>query len=81
VTWADVDIEAEIIRVRGKNQTAGEVLYRTEGSSAAQRALHHEGPSTTSKMYSHIEASEQTEVASNAFEKIDKRTTTETNNS
>jgi hypothetical protein len=30
-------------------------------------------------MYSHIEASEQAEVASDAFEKVDDRTTTEDN--
>jgi len=67
----------EYLKPHGARRGAGEVLYRAEGSSAAQRALRHEDPSTTSKMYSHIEASEQAEVASGAFEKVDESTSTE----
>ncbi len=72
-----VEGDHEYLKPHGARRGAGEALYRVEGSSAAQRALRHEDPSTTSKMYSHIEASEQAEVASDAFEKIDDRTTTE----
>ena len=66
-----VEGEHEYLKPHGARRGAGEALYRAEGSAAAQRALRHEDPSTTSKMYSHIEASEQAEVASDAFEKID----------
>jgi integrase len=72
-----VEGEHEYLKPHGARRGAGEALYRAEGASAAQRALRHEDPSTTSKMYSHIEASEQAEVASDAFEKIDEQTTTE----
>jgi integrase len=71
-----VEGEHEYLKPHGARRGAGEALYRAEGSSAAQRVLRHEDPSTTSKMYSHIEASEQAEVASDAFEKIDESTTT-----
>jgi integrase len=72
-----VEGEHEYLKPHGARRGAGEALYRAEGASAAQRALRHEDPSTTSKMYSHIEASEQADVASDAFEKIDEQTTTE----
>jgi len=72
-----VEGDHEYLKPHGARRGAGEALYRAEGSSAAQRALRHEDPSTTSKMYSHIEASEQAEVASDAFEKIDEQTTIE----
>ena len=72
-----VEGEHEYLKPHGARRGAGEALYRAEGSSAAQRALRHEDPSTTSKMYSHIEASEQAEVATDAFEKIDERTATD----
>ncbi|TKX72370.1 tyrosine recombinase XerC [Halorubrum sp. GN11GM_10-3_MGM] len=78
----EIPVEGEhgYLKPHGARRGAGEALYRAEGSSAAQRALRHEDPSTTSKMYSHIEASEQAEVASDAFDKIDERTTTEDEN-
>jgi integrase len=72
-----VEGEHEYLKPHGARRGAGEALYRAEGSSAAQRALRHEDPSTTSKMYSHIEASEQAEVASDAFKKIDESAKTE----
>jgi len=43
------------------------MYYREEGAAAAQRALRHADPSTTSEMYSHIEASELSEVGSDVF--------------
>jgi integrase len=55
----------------GARRGAGEVLYRNVSAEAAQRQLRHADPSTTSEMYSHIEAGEQADVATEAFEESD----------
>jgi|APHM01.1.fsa_nt_gi Site-specific recombinase XerC len=72
-----VEGEHKYLKPHGARRGAGEALYRAKGSSAAQRVLRHEDPSTTSKMYSHIEASKQAKVASDAFKKVDQPPTTE----
>lgn len=63
----DVDGEKEYLTPHGARRGVGEFLYRNVGFEAAQRALRHEDPSTTSEMYSHIEASELADVTSEAF--------------
>lgn len=44
------------------------MLYRAFYAAAAQRALRHKDPATTSEMYSHIDATELAEDTSEAFE-------------
>ncbi|MDS0280032.1 site-specific integrase [Halomicroarcula sp. S1AR25-4] len=64
----DVDGDKDYLTPHGARRGVGEFLYRNVGFEAAQRALRHEDPSTTSQMYSHIEASELADVTSEAFE-------------
>ena len=64
----DVSGEKDYLTPHGARRGVGEFLYRHEGFEAAQRALRHEDPSTTSEMYSHIEAGELADMASEAFE-------------
>lgn len=63
----------EYLTPHGARRGAGETLYRNAGHESAQRQLRHADPSTTSKMYSHIEASDQAEVAGDAFNQTDKQ--------
>ncbi|MBX0325222.1 site-specific integrase [Halomicroarcula sp. F13] len=67
----DVDGPKDYLTPHGARRGVGEFLYRNVGFEAAQRALRHEDPSTTSQMYSHIEASELADVTSEAFEETD----------
>jgi integrase len=60
--------EKDYLTPHGARRGVGEFLYRNVGFEAAQRALRHEDPSTTSEMYSHIEASELADVTAEAFE-------------
>ncbi len=62
------DDSKDYLTLHGARRGAGEMYYRSEGASAAQRALRHADPSTTSKMYSHIQASELSEVGSRVFD-------------
>jgi len=57
----------DYLTLHGARRGVGEMYYREEGPAAAQRALRHADPSTTSEMYSHIEASELSDVGSNVF--------------
>lgn len=70
----DIDVKGDhdYLKPHGARRGVGEVLYREKGHSAAQRALRHADPSTTSEMYSHIEASELADEASDAFENVDR---------
>jgi integrase len=63
----DVNGEKDYLTPHGARRGVGEFLYRNVGFEAAQRALRHEDPSTTSEMYSHIEASELADVTAEAF--------------
>ena len=68
---ADVDTSddsKDYLTLHGDRRDAGEMYYREAGHSAAQRALRHADPSTTSEMYSHIEASELSDIGSEVFE-------------
>ena len=62
------DDSKDYLTLHGGRRGAGEMYYREAGHSAAQRALRHADPSTTSEMYSHIEASELSDVGSRVFE-------------
>ncbi|SNZ17100.1 Site-specific recombinase XerD [Natronoarchaeum philippinense] len=62
------DDSKNYLTLHGARRGAGEMYYRKEGASAAQRALRHADPSTTSEMYSHIEASELSEIGSRVFD-------------
>jgi integrase len=64
----DVNGEKDYLTPHGARRGVGEFLYRNVGFEAAQRALRHKDPSTTSEMYSHIEASELADVTAEAFE-------------
>ncbi len=50
--------DGEYLTLHGARRGVGETLYREYGAQRAQRTLRHADPKTTSKMYSHIEASE-----------------------
>lgn len=67
---ADVpDLDAdEYLTLHGARRGVGETLYREFGAQRAQRTLRHQDPKTTSKMYSHIEASELGQDNTEAFE-------------
>ncbi|MBX0324287.1 site-specific integrase [Halomicroarcula sp. F13] len=66
-----VEGDKEYLTPHGARRGVGEFLYRNVGFEAAQRALRHEDPGTTSQMYSHIEASELADVTGDAFENHD----------
>ncbi|WP_135535907.1 tyrosine-type recombinase/integrase [Halostella pelagica] len=61
------DDPKDYLTLHGGRRGAGEMYYREAGHSAAQRALRHADPSTTSEMYSHIEASELSDIGSDVF--------------
>lgn len=62
------DGEHDYLTLHGARRGVGETLYRERGAAAAQRALRHADPATTSEMYSHIEASELAEDVSDVFD-------------
>lgn len=66
-----VDGGHEYLTPHGARRGAGEAVYRGGDFEAAQRVLRHADPSTTSAMYSHIEAGELAEEATEAFERVD----------
>ena len=68
---ADVDVAGEksYLTLHGARRGVGEQYYREQSPAAAQRALRHADPRTTSQMYAHIETSELSEVGSEVFEK------------
>lgn len=72
-TEGDIDVEGDrdYLTPHGARRGVGETVYRTQGHQAAQRVLRHADPSTTSEMYSHIEASELSDVATDAFDEMD----------
>lgn len=65
---ANLEINGEYLKPHGGRRGAGETLYRELDAAAAQRALRHKDPATTSKMYSHIDASELAENTGQVFE-------------
>jgi len=64
-----VDGEKSYLTLHGARRGVGEQYYREQSPAAAQRALRHADPRTTSQMYAHIEASELSEVGSDVFGK------------
>ncbi|WP_284009864.1 tyrosine-type recombinase/integrase [Haloarcula pelagica] len=60
--------DGEYLTLHGARRGVGEKLYRERGAAAAQRTLRHADPSTTSQMYSHIEASELAEDNTDVFD-------------
>ena len=65
---ANLDIDGEYLKPHGGRRGVGEILYTELDPVAAQRALRHKDPATTSKMYSHVEASELADDTSEVFE-------------
>lgn len=65
---ANLDIDGEYLKPHGGRRGVGETLYTELDPVAAQRALRHKDPATTSKMYSHVEASELADDTSEVFE-------------
>lgn len=64
----DVDGSKDYLTLHGARRGVGEQYYREESPSAAQRVLRHADPRTTSEMYSHIEASELSDIGSQTFD-------------
>ena len=62
------DDSKDYLTLHGGRRGAGEMYYRGAGHSAAQRALRQADPSTTAEMFSHIEASELSDIGSEVFE-------------
>ena len=60
----EVDGSKDYLTLHGTRRGVGEQYYCEKSPSAAQRVLRHSDPRTTSKMYSHIEASELSEIGS-----------------
>lgn len=67
---AGIDVEGKksYLTLHGARRGVGEQYYREQSPAAAQRALRHADPRTTSKMYAHIETSELSEIGSEVFE-------------
>lgn len=68
---AGVDVSGDgkdYLTLHGGRRGVGEQYRREKGLSSAQKALRHSDPSTTENMYSHIEASELSEVGDEVFE-------------
>lgn len=64
----DVSGPKSYLTLHGARRGVGEQYYREHSPAAAQRALRHADPRTTSEMYAHIEASELSEVGSDVFD-------------
>lgn len=64
-----LDVEnGEYLTLHGARRGVGETLFKEVSPQRAQRTLRHEDPKTTSKMYSHIEASELGEENTGVFD-------------
>lgn len=66
---AELDVDGEYLKPHGARRGVGEAIYRERGAAAAQRALRHADPRTTSRMYAHIEASELAEETGEVFDR------------
>lgn len=64
----EVSGDKDYLTLHGARRGVGEQYYREESPAAAQRALRHDDPRTTSEMYAHIEASELSDVGSDIFD-------------
>lgn len=62
------DDPKDYLTLHGARRGAGEAYYDAAGAEAAQRALRHADPETTSKMYAHKEASDLSDVGSEVFD-------------
>ena len=58
----DVEGDHEYLKPHGARRGLGKLLYKQAGHEAAQKALRHEDPETTSKMYADIGAGEVAEI-------------------
>jgi integrase len=68
---ADVDVsdgDKSYLTLHGARRGVGEQYYREGSVEAAQRVLRHDDPETTSKMYSHIEASDLSKAGDEVFQ-------------
>ncbi|HET7324734.1 MAG TPA: tyrosine-type recombinase/integrase [Halococcus sp.] len=63
----DPDGPVNYLQPHGARRGVGDVLYRERGPAAAQRALRHEDPQTTSEAYQHIDAGDLAEDVSDVF--------------
>lgn len=66
---ADIDVDGtkDYLTLHGARRGVGEQYYREGSVEAAQRVLRHDDPETTSKMYSHIEASDLSKAGDEVF--------------
>jgi len=63
-----VDGDKDYLTLHGARRGVGEQYYREGSVEAAQRVLRHDDPQTTSKMYSHIEASDLSKAGDDIFQ-------------
>jgi len=66
----DVDVKGDhdYLKPHGARRGVGKQLYKEAGHEAAQKALRHDDPETTSKMYADIKAGEVAEIADDVFQ-------------
>jgi len=68
---ADVDVSddpKEYLTLHGGRRGAGEAYRREENLTTAQKVLRHSDPAITEAMYSHVEASELSDIGDGVFE-------------
>ncbi|WP_135306305.1 tyrosine-type recombinase/integrase [Haloarcula amylovorans] len=58
----DVEGDHDYLKPHGARRGIGKALYKNAGHEAAQKALRHKDPSTTSEMYADIKAGEVAEI-------------------
>jgi integrase len=63
----EADGSKDYLTLHGARRGVGEQYYREGSVEAAQRVLRHDDPETTSKMYSHIEASDLSKAGDEVF--------------
>ncbi|MFC6993928.1 tyrosine-type recombinase/integrase [Haladaptatus sp. GCM10025707] len=64
--------DSEYLTLHGARRGLGETLYREHSPAAAQRALRHKSPETTSRAYAHIEASDLAEQVGDVLDDVDR---------
>jgi len=62
------DDSKSYLTLHGARRGVGQIYYDAAGVDKAQRALRHQDPATTSKMYSHKAASELSKIGTEIFE-------------
>ena len=66
----DIDVEGDYdyLKPHGARRGLGKQLYKNHSAAAAQKALRHQSPETTSEMYADIEAGEVAEIVDDVLD-------------